>query len=345
MASKEQQTQLQQEAEILRLTLPLMSQHGVPTTPENYCIWYHYTAGDKPSLNAQIDQLLEEKKAFTRGLNEQLYQQFFSGLELDRIEQIRHEIQSSLAETTTSLCATGAEAGRFGKALEKLSAFDDTAQLSEDFIQLTAAVFEEARQIKVSFEKMKMDFQSRTLELDQLKGELEAMRRKASTDALTGLVNNTTFFEILEEERAKVTESQEHLCLVMLDIDHFKRVNDSYGHLVGDKVIRYVARTLKESIKGKDNAARYGGEEFAIILPDTPLNGALRLMEKIRKTVESSKLVRTGSREPIGRITVSAGVASYRPDEEIKNLVERADKALYRSKNSGRNRVTADTEQ
>ncbi len=345
MAKKEQQTQLQQEAEILRLTLPLMSQHGIPTTPENYCIWYHYIAGDKPSLNAQIDQLLEEEKGFTKDLNDQLYQQFFSGLVLDRMEQIRHEIQATLTETASSLYATGAEAGRFGKVLERLSAFDDTSELSEDFIQLTAVVFEETRQVKTSFEKMKMDFQTRTQEMDQLKGELEAMRHKASTDALTGLTNNTTFFEILEEETAKVTESQEHLCLVMLDIDHFKRVNDSYGHLVGDKVIRYVARTLKESIKGKDNAARYGGEEFAIILPDTPLNGAVSLVEKIRKTIEASKLVRTGSREPIGRITVSAGVARYLQGEETKNLVERADKALYRSKNSGRNRVTADTEQ
>lgn len=342
MAEKNQQTQLQQEAEILRLTLPLMTQHGVPTTPENYCIWYHYITGDKPSLNAQIDQLLDEKKAFTQELNDQLYQQFFSGFELDRLEQIRHEIQSTLTDAATSLGATGAEAGRFSEVLGRLGAFDDSTQLSDEFIQLAAVVFEETRQIKASFEKMQEDFAARTEEMDELRRELEAVRRKASTDALTGLANNTTFYEILEEESAKAADTENRLCLVMIDIDYFKRVNDSHGHLVGDKVIRFVARILQDSIKGKDTAARYGGEEFAIILPDTPLAGAVSLAENIRKTIETSNLVRTGNREPIGRITVSAGVAKYWRDEESKGLVERADKALYRSKNSGRNRVTAD---
>lgn len=344
MVMKEQQTQVQQEAEILRLTLPIMTQHGVPTTPENYCIWYHYITGDKPNLNAHIDQLLAEKKAFTQELNTQLYQEFFfSGIELDQIEQVRHEILSTLTETATSLDATGTEAGKFGEVLERLCAFDDKAQMSEEFIQLTAAVFEETRQIKASFEKMKMDFKSRTQEMNQLKTELEAMRQKAAKDALTGLANNATFYETLEEATAKTVESQEHICVVMIDIDHFKQVNDSYGHLVGDKVIRYVAKILKDSIKGKDTAARYGGEEFAIILPDTPLKGAASLAESIRKTVETSKLVRTGSRETLGKITVSAGVARYLQGEEIKNLVDRADKALYQSKNSGRNCVTVDS--
>jgi diguanylate cyclase len=175
--------------------------------------------------------------------------------------------------------------------------------------------------------------------MDKLQEELEQIRKQASRDSLTGLTNRAIFFDLLS---GKMTEAsaQSLFCLVMLDIDHFKRVNDTFGHLVGDKVIRVVSETLKQSIKGQDTAARYGGEEFVLLLPETGLEGATTLCNKIRGRIADTKLVRTGTREPLGQITISAGVVQYRHGEEQLDLIQRADDALYKSKRNGRNRVT-----
>jgi diguanylate cyclase len=134
-------------------------------------------------------------------------------------------------------------------------------------------------------------------------------------------------------------ESASACSLLMVDIDNFKRVNDTYGHVFGDKVIRYVAQRISLSIKGRDVAARYGGEEFAILLPETTVQGALVLAEQIRASVARGKIHRGGATEQIAGVTVSIGVAESLPADSVEDLTRRADEALYRSKEAGRNRV------
>jgi diguanylate cyclase len=125
----------------------------------------------------------------------------------------------------------------------------------------------------------------------------------------------------------------------MCDIDHFKKINDNYGHLFGDKVIRAVAQVLTDNVKGRDTAARYGGEEFIVLLPNTPLEGARALAEKIRSTIEGGR-IKKGGGEETAKVTISLGVSRYAPGESSASFIERADKALYVSKQSGRNQVS-----
>ncbi|MBI5108197.1 MAG: GGDEF domain-containing protein, partial [Rhodocyclales bacterium] len=127
---------------------------------------------------------------------------------------------------------------------------------------------------------------------------------------------------------------------LMADIDHFKQVNDTYGHVFGDKVLRAVAQILQDNVKGKDTAARYGGEEFIVLLPDTPLEGARQLAERIRGIVERCRIKRSGDQGAVANIMVSLGAASLRGGERATDFIARADAALYTSKTSGRNRVT-----
>jgi diguanylate cyclase len=158
---------------------------------------------------------------------------------------------------------------------------------------------------------------------------------------LTGLLNRKGFSQALDSETVRVSESR-NLSLLMIDIDHFKKVNDTYGHLLGDKVIRFVGMTVKDRIKGKDLAACYGGEELAVLLPETSLAGARSVAEEIRRAMATARIQRLDNGQAIGAITVSLGVAQYRPGETHEALIARADAALYRSKESGRNRVSVE---
>ena len=127
----------------------------------------------------------------------------------------------------------------------------------------------------------------------------------------------------------------------MMDIDHFKTFNDSFGHQVGDQVLRLVAKCLIDGIKGKDVAARYGGEEFIIILPETELASAVAVGNSLRKTVANKDVINRNTGERLARITMSVGVAQFSGEEGVDELIGRADAALYTAKHNGRNQVAA----
>ncbi len=175
--------------------------------------------------------------------------------------------------------------------------------------------------------------------LDQ-KNEIEILRKQVTRDAMTQLNNYQHFYELLHKEIYRSVRYTSPLSLILADIDNFKAVNDIFGHLAGDRAIKAVADCLKRSLRASDHVARYGGEEFAIILPETPLEGALAVAERIRKEIESLKI--SYEDETIA-LTISFGVTSPPFGEEIseEELVKKADKALYQAKAKGKNRTCA----
>jgi diguanylate cyclase len=177
-------------------------------------------------------------------------------------------------------------------------------------------------------------------EIDKLRREILQAREDALTDKLSGLLNRRGFELAFQDGiSAHCRKVPPNPCLLLADVDHFKKINDGYGHTFGDCVIRTVAKILRDNLKGKDVAARYGGEEFIVLLPDTPLKGAHFLAEKIRATVAQTCFHRADERKTDACVTISIGVARYRHGETPLNLIERADVALYAAKASGRNRV------
>ena len=130
----------------------------------------------------------------------------------------------------------------------------------------------------------------------------------------------------------------------MADIDHFKNFNDRYGHLTGDQVLRLVAMSVKQNVKGRDIAARYGGEEFVIALPNTALQSAITVADHIRRAVMTKELMRRSNGERLGRVTISIGAAALRPGDTAQLLIDRADKCLYAAKRHGRNRVICEAD-
>lgn len=165
----------------------------------------------------------------------------------------------------------------------------------------------------------------------------QEVRQLATIDGLTGLYNHRTFQERLETEIERAKRFRSKFSLLMMDIDHFKKLNDTYGHSTGDEILKRVGCKILENIRNIDLAARYGGEEFAVILPETPLEGARITAERIRDTISDYRI---SQGENIISVTVSIGIATY-PDNATtrKDLIERADSALYQAKRDGRNRV------
>jgi len=172
----------------------------------------------------------------------------------------------------------------------------------------------------------------------QLQASNLQLQKLSSTDRLTGLYNRGHWEEALKLEYARHARYGHATSLIMFDIDHFKRVNDTYGHQVGDQVIQRVADVLRELVRDADIAGRYGGEEFAVLLPDTDKAGGAMLAERLRKVVEEQTVESEAG--PV-RFTISLGVADLGyPTDDYKQLIEWADQALYASKRGGRNRVT-----
>lgn len=165
---------------------------------------------------------------------------------------------------------------------------------------------------------------------------LEVQRQKALIDPLTGLPNRAAWSERLEHEIKQWQQHGNTLSLAMLDLDHFKRINDNYGHLAGDKVLKIIATVLRKRLRGSDFIARFGGEEFVLLMPATPPAVGAKLLETLRAAIEACPFHFKGERVTI---TISMGLATFRAGEHSDLVLKRADQALYRAKNAGRNRV------
>jgi len=207
--------------------------------------------------------------------------------------------------------------------------------------RLTERVLPKINSIFDDTNRLKSQVTDSANEISQLKNELEQIQKVANTDELTGIPNRRGFNEIIEilAHSADINETEENtFALLLIDIDYFKQINDEFGHLIGDSVLRYLAKQLDAETKGKDSIARIGGEEFVILLPQTNHENAFRVAENLRQKVEKNLLKVKNSLKPLS-LTISIGVSTYKREEQINKLIDRADKALYEAKKTGRNKV------
>ncbi len=179
----------------------------------------------------------------------------------------------------------------------------------------------------------------------RLRQSLLEVRQEAATDALTGIANRRAFSMRLKRAIGQARSDQGlPFSLLLLDVDHFKFFNDTYGHKAGDLVLRLLARLLTDNVKGRDTVARYGGEEFAVLLIGAECVAAASVARQITKALSGRRLVNKSSGQDVGHVTVSIGVAQFRQNDNCATLLERADTALYRAKRGGRNQVFIEAE-
>lgn len=326
--------------EILRLLIQKMAGHPAAFTPINYAVWYEFTTGINPALSREMGSLLDDGKKLDDDTIENLYAKFVSECNVEVQRAIQKDIQQLLGNLAGFTEETDKQAHHFGNSLQ---AYGDTLKQNLDAPSLAALISNmtgDTTRMRGSVQSLQSELAASKQQVEKLHQELESAREEALIDPLTGALNRRGFEAKVQNILSDKAATDKGFCLLMADIDHFKKINDAYGHLFGDNVIRAIAGALKSKIKGQDSVARWGGEEFAVLLPETTKSGARAVAEQIRRSIERGKIHRLGTHEQIGGITISIGVAAYTSGGSIVELLDQADQALYLSKEQGRNRTT-----
>jgi diguanylate cyclase len=332
-------------AKLSELALHHMTSHRVPPTPHNYSVWFAYASGLEMELSLEIDARIAAQQPFTDQVSNELYERFCDmSRHIGVLQQTGAELDHAVERVVKVIAAATGDTESFNQALDKFSNELGGGIAAERVRSIVANLLVETQQAAEKSRTLEEQLSRASGEVAELRQNLEAVRREALTDPLTGIPNRKLFESRLREAARNAVESGEPLALLMLDIDHFKRFNDTYGHQLGDQVLRLVAKTLADGVKGRDTPARFGGEEFVIVLPQTRLENAVTVAEQLRRTMARHKVVRKDTGEEYGVIALSVGASVYRPCEDLAELIRRADAALYHAKHSGRNRVVAEND-
>lgn len=323
--------------------IDLMSLHGVPPTSENYRVWLSYRLGDIPSLREAIDQRIASGERFTAEFSDAVYERFFGGADTSaQIVLAGERIARDLGQVVNFLKQAEEKSGDYGRTLESAATHLDSGLAPEQLRQIVTSLAAATLDMAGHNQHLTAELQKSTREMDSLRKTLAAVRVESLTDGLTGLANRRMFDETLrmriDEARAGGTE----LSLLLCDVDHFKRFNDTWGHHTGDQILRFLASSMQAHARPDFLVARYGGEEFAIIMPRLGIQAAQNVAETLRTAVQTKRLRRRSTNEDLGQVTISVGVARLASSDTPQGLVERADACLYSSKRNGRNQVTTD---
>jgi len=316
-----------------------------PATPRHFEIWYNYATGYNPALNQTINEMLARNGTLGDADINRIYDTYLSPNRFTgRIDDVGSQVMGEIEQVMAMIGAAAGNASSYAESLvdvtQKLGlAADEPAvrAIVETLVQATKEMERNNQALEARLSASKQ-------EITELRQNLETVRNESLTDPLTTLANRKYFDDALNKAMAQARSKGEPLSLLMTDIDHFKAFNDNFGHLTGDQVLRLVASSTKQNVKGQDIAARYGGEEFAIVLPNTVLRSAITVADHIRRAVMTKELVRRSTGQHLGGVTISVGVATLQPSDTTQSLIQRADTCLYAAKRNGRNRVVSEAD-
>lgn len=323
-----------------RHALERIERFGLPADPQSFELWYVYATGQNSALNKVIDASL----AAPHGLSEAEFDQICNMHIVTK--QVATRLDSTAAglsdEITQVMGMLGAAAAssrdysvQLAEGAENIERTDDISRLRpvvEALLESTKEKEQETRTLQVNLEESKA-------KTSALQDEVITLRAEQLKDPLTRIGNRQYFDQHLVDLTSAAKAHGQPLSLLFCDIDDFKQFNDTFGHQIGDDVLRLVATMIKESLREGDIAGRYGGEEFGILLPNTSLTSAKDVAERIRRTLAAREIKKRGTGETIGRITISIGIAEFKDNETSVEFVNRADRCLYEAKQSGRNRI------
>jgi diguanylate cyclase len=325
-----------------KTALDLMTEYGVVPAPPNFEIFYAHVTGENPAISHAIMEMMAHKKPFTPETLRELRRKGRTAT--GATDQVGEGMNSVISGMLGRLNDAGRDAGRYSNALSAATGELDTEQSPAELRKLVENLLAATREMENRTNSLEKELQKSSEQVTELRSKLDNVHKESLTDPLTGIANRKAFDNALAAAEEQVAAGDDTASLLLCDIDHFKKFNDTWGHQTGDQVLRLVANCLSENVKGRDTAARYGGEEFGVVLCGTPLKDAMRIAEQIRLAVEGRRLVKKSTGDVLGTITISIGVAQFARREAAELTVRRADACLYGAKQSGRNLVIAEND-
>jgi diguanylate cyclase len=327
-----------------RKTLDHLSRDGLMPVPENFAVYYAYYSGSNPNLKMAMETLLGQ---FGR-LNQQQCSAVFQahlGLEAEHaaLAATTNNIENELNRVMLAIDQTATDTHQYDKSLNTFSGTLQASMSIDHIREAVTRVATETRAMAEQNQRLQSQLTQSTQQLTEMRYNLDVIRKDSLRDPLTEIGNRKFFDSELVRVANEAAESNTPLSMLMIDIDFFKKFNDTYGHLVGDQVLRLVARTLIENLKGRDIIARYGGEEFVILLTNTDVTSAEKVANQLRIGLGTKQIMRKNTNETLGVVTISLGAAEYSPGEQLEDFIGRADAALYDAKQTGRNKVMSRT--
>jgi diguanylate cyclase len=329
-----------QSGEISRSALEKMADNDIEFTPKNYEIWYNYVLGENLLLVKELSNIINAKVIFDEIRNEEIYQKYFGHYQgTGEIQETCSRIEASVSDILKQIGFVRSSNTDYKHKLVDISDEISESVSVRDLSATIERLASSTESIIHSSQRIELKLSESSSGISELSRHLKELRQEVLSDNLTGIANRKLFDLKLRDELMNSRETGNKVSLIFMDIDDFKKFNDSYGHLIGDQILKITANLLKDNVKGQDLAARYGGEEFCILLPDTALMDAVALAKQIGQRLANREINNKRTRETYGRITLSTGVAEYRVGETSDDLIRRADEAHYQAKQHGRNRV------
>jgi diguanylate cyclase len=328
----------EREQALAKTALALMGECNVIPTPENFELFYAYATGENPAVAQIIGQMIAARKPFTNELLQDLRLRCLSSARAARtMDNLGNGMGDVITAVLDKLEEAGREAVDYSNTLSRATGGLSREQSPADLRKLVDGLVAATREMETRTKSLESELQRSSEQVTELRSKLDNVRKESLTDPLTGIANRKAFDAALESVMARGAD--EPVSLLLCDIDHFKKFNDTWGHQTGDQVLRLVANCLSENIKGRDTAARYGGEEFAVVLRGIGIDVATHIANEIREAVQCRKLVKKSTGDVLGIITISIGVAQFGEGETAETVIRRADACLYGAKQHGRNLV------
>lgn len=323
----------------MKKVIPLMGKYRIPTTPQHYAVWYTYVAQTDQSLNKEIEKAIFDNDVCTAVTSEQLYHDYIASRNEHNAARLKESLEAMVLDLTSTVDDTINDTSNFNTMIDKnfsrLERFDEDSLSMEEIMVLVKSIVSNSTNIKNSTQLFTDKLREAQNEVAKLKSELAQVKTEATRDPLTQLYNRRAFDCELNEMLTKC----ETFSLIMADLDHFKQINDTYGHVFGDTTLKAVSKVLKERLKEVAHIYRYGGEEIAILIPGKNLSIAKKMADMCRTSIEKISIKDQKTNTQLKNITASFGVATYQKGDSPQELIDRADKQLYQAKKLGRNRV------